>query len=50
VYFENGKPGGYATPESRKHVEALKLWTTVIAPEMKGLMSLPKELSSDLEM
>jgi NAD(P)-dependent dehydrogenase (short-subunit alcohol dehydrogenase family) len=25
VYFENGKSGGYATPKSREHVEALKL-------------------------
>jgi NAD(P)-dependent dehydrogenase (short-subunit alcohol dehydrogenase family) len=47
IYFENGQPGGHATPESRDFSEALRLWKIVIAPEVKGVTSLTNELFLD---
>lgn len=38
VYFENGKPGGFATHESRDYSAAGKLWNHVIEPELRGVM------------
>ncbi|KAL7487888.1 hypothetical protein ACHAW6_013469 [Cyclotella cf. meneghiniana] len=41
TYFVNGRPDGFATPESRDHVAALELLRRVIAPEVRGVMKLP---------
>ena len=49
IYFENGKPDGYATPESRDYSASSKLWNYVIAPEVEGSISLPHELSIELD-
>ena len=49
MYFENGKPGGYATQESRNYSDSLELWETVISPEVKGMMDLPEMYSLDVE-
>ena len=48
IYFENGKPDGYATPESRDYSASSKLWKYVIAPEVEGRISLPHEISLEL--
>ena len=37
IYFENGKPGGYATQESRNYSSSLELWEIVISPEIEGI-------------
>ncbi|KAL7549729.1 hypothetical protein ACHAWF_012995 [Thalassiosira exigua] len=42
VYFTNGRPGGYAAPESVDSEECRRLWDRAIAPEVEGVVEMPK--------
>ncbi|CAM9648385.1 unnamed protein product [Heterosigma akashiwo] len=42
VYFVNGKPNGYAAPESTSMNASFRLWRCVILPEIEGVVNLPE--------
>ena len=42
VYFVNGEPGGYASSESASFDAAIQLWKHLFAPELEGVVDLPK--------
>ena len=42
VYFVNGQPGGYASPESRDLQQSAQLFDRIIAPELEGKVQLPE--------
>ena len=44
VYFVNGEPGGYASPESRDLHQSELLWDRIIAPELRGIVKFPEGL------
>jgi len=41
LYFVNGRPGGFASPESRDLQQAQQLLDRLIAPELEGILQLP---------
>jgi len=41
LYFVNGQPGGYASPESRDLQQSQQLLDRLIAPELEGIVQLP---------
>ncbi len=41
LYFVNGQPGGYASPESRDLQQSQQLLDRLIAPELEGVVQLP---------
>jgi len=41
LYFVNGQPGGYASPESRDMQQSQQLFDRLIAPELEGIVQLP---------
>ena len=41
LYFVNGKPGGYASPESRDLNQSQQLLDRLIKPELEGIVRLP---------
>jgi NAD(P)-dependent dehydrogenase (short-subunit alcohol dehydrogenase family) len=44
VYFVNGEPGGYASPESRDLHQSELLLDRIIAPELRGIVKFPEGL------
>lgn len=46
VYFVNGMPGGYASPESASFHASLQLWEYVLQPELKGKIGIPDNWES----
>lgn len=45
VYFVNGMPGGYASPESASYYSSLLLWKCALKPELEGFVEIPKVLA-----
>ena len=41
LYFVNGQPGGYASPESRNLNQSKQLLERLIEPELEGILQLP---------
>jgi len=41
LYFVNGQPGGFASPESRDLQQSQQLLDRLIAPELEGIVELP---------
>lgn len=49
TYFVNGQPGGYSASESTSLDASVLLWKRALAPEVEGVVELPKGWGRDNE-